>query len=163
MSETMTQLDPILEIANFTRMTGSFFAKDLNALSDEAYLEKKAETCRTMQDIVAECVTINQYMVAELNGETFPEFGEATAANMEAVKTRAAGMELIASTANALADATLANRDKMGNMTMAPWKEEITLFMMLTITAAHMMYHDGQVTYLQQLCGDDKMHWFDEA
>lgn len=163
MSETMTQLDPILEIANFTRMTGSFFAKDLNALSDDAYIEKKAETCRTMQDIVAECVTINQYMVAELNGETFPEFGEATAANMEAVKTRAAGMELIASTANALADATLTNRDKMGNMTMAPWKEEITLFMMLTITAAHMMYHDGQVTYLQQLCGDDKMHWFDEA
>jgi uncharacterized damage-inducible protein DinB len=159
----MTQLDPILEIANFTRMTGSFFAKDLNALSDEAYLEKKAETCRTMQDIVAECVTINQYMVAELNGETFPEFGEATAANMEAVKTRAAGMELIASTANALADATLTNRDKMGNMTMAPWKEEITLFMMLTITAANMMYHDGQVTYLQQLGGDDKMHWFDEA
>jgi uncharacterized damage-inducible protein DinB len=48
-------------------------------------------------------------------------------------------------------------------MTMAPWKEEVTMFMMLTITAAHMMYHDGQVTYLQQLCGDEKMHWFDEA
>jgi hypothetical protein len=163
MSETMTQLDPILEIATFTRMTGSFFAKDLKALTEEAYLTPREEKCRTMQDVVAECITINQYMIAQLQGDTFPEFGEATAANMEAVKTRAAGMELIASTANALADATLANRDKMGNMTMAPWKEEITLFMMLTITAAHMMYHDGQVTYLQQLCGDDKMHWFDEA
>lgn len=159
----MTQLDPILEISTFTRMAASFFAKDLKAISDEAYLTKRADTCRTIQDVVAEVITINQYMVAQLNGETFPDWAEAQAANMEVVNTREKAMSSMIETGNALADATLTHRNKMGDMTMAPWKEEVTMFMMVTITAGHMMYHDGQVTYLQQLCGDEGMHWFDEA
>ena len=42
---------------------------------------------------------------------------------------------------------------------MAPWGMEVTKAHMCSWAALHIMYHDGQLNFVQVLNGDTEVHW----
>lgn len=163
MSETATQLNVAEELANWTRRVAGMYVKDLKAISDEVYTKCQGGTCRTMQEVTAECAGFNMMVTAMIKGEAVPEFSdEQRAAFTASLDTRDKGAKAIESSANAMADAMASNGHRMGEVVTAPWGEAMNIFNISVLSANHMLYHDGQLNFVQSLNCDDKMHWFDE-
>ncbi|HMS54656.1 MAG TPA: DinB family protein [Fimbriimonadaceae bacterium] len=163
MSETLIQFNFAQELANWTRRVAGMYVKDLHALSDQAYTQCQGGTCRTMQDVTAECAGFNMMVTAMIKGDAVPEFSDEQRASYTAsLGTREKGAKAIETTANAMADAMASNGHRMGEMVTAPWGETMNVFNLAVLSSNHMLYHDGQLNFVQSLNGDDKMHWFDE-
>ncbi len=47
----------------------------------------------------------------------------------------------------------------LGDTSDEPLGRPMSLFAVAELPAMHMMYHDGQLTYLQTLHGDTENHW----
>ncbi len=162
MSTPTQEIDAVASVANWTRRLGGMYANDLKALSDEAFTTSAGAKARTAQDFTSEVMDMNAYVQGLLTGEGWneptPEEKEAKVKSL----TREAAMGAIVASCNALADAMEANRHKMAETTKATWGEEMSLFAFSNLAANHIMYHDGQVTFIQSLHGDAEMHWFDQ-
>lgn len=156
------EIDVAAELAGTARRVAAMYNKDLRALSSDAYTQCQGGKCRTMQDVTAEVAGFN-YMVGSLiQGKDMPSWTDQDKADFIAsLNTTEKGMAEIEKSANFLADAILENQSKLAEITQAPWGEECSYYQMALFSALHMMYHDGQITYVQSFNGDDQMHWFD--
>lgn len=139
------------------------YAKDLRALTDEAYQQPCGGKARTMQEVTAEVAGYNMMVAGILAGQA-PQMpsDDQRAAFTASLASREKGIEAVVSSSNMLADAILAAGDRLGTMTAAPWGEEMSLYQMANIAANHILYHDGQLNVVQSLHGDPAMHWFDD-
>lgn len=163
MSDTITRIDAAKELASWTRRLGGMYAKDLKAISDEAYTQNCGGCARTVHDFTAECVGITNLIAQVVRGETPSQQGEEIAAEFkESLNTREKGIQGILASSEALASAIEQNTDKLGNMTQAPWGEPLSVYNLANIGANHIMYHDGQLNYIQSINGDGAVHWMDE-
>jgi hypothetical protein len=155
-------IDAAAELAAWTRRCASMYAKDLRALSDEAYQKPCGEKARSMQEVTAEVAGYNMMVAGILQGNA-PQMptDEQRAAYTASLDTREKGVDAVLASANAMADAILAAGDRLETITTAPWGEEMSLFVMANIAANHILYHDGQLNIVQCLHGDPAMHWFD--
>lgn len=163
MSDTMTRIDALQELAGWTRRLGGMYMKDLNALSDEAYVTSPGGAARAPYAFTAEVTGICGIATAMINGVT-PEMPseEAIAAASEPFKSKAFALEAFEKSVNALADAVSSSTDEaMSKMVTAPWGEPMSLFQFASITANHIWYHDGQLNVVQALHGDGAIHWMD--
>lgn len=159
---TATALDPIVDLANFARQSASFYAKDLLALSQEAFQTPCGDCTRTMQDVSAEVCDFNFYATAVLKGEAPSQRSdEDRSAFIASLSSPEVAGNMVVSSANDLADQLVASRESLGEMTRTPWGADISKFMLALIAINHIMYHDGQITFVQSLNGDKEMHWFD--
>ena len=155
-------LNPVAELAGSIRESGKFYANDLRALPATAYGTSFAEKARSPQSFTTEVVVINRMVAAQLRGEEFPWPDPEAYAEIEgSMSSPDAGVAALLSSSDELAAAVEANPSRLADKTMAPWNVEVTFWYMANLSASHMMYHDGQLTYLQSIHGDDKMHWFD--
>ncbi len=163
MSATDTTINAAQELANWCRRVTGMYAKDLKALSQEAYDRPFGEKTRTAHDITAEVSGLNMVMVSIING-TFSGMpsDDAQAGHKAAVSTLHDATQAILASGEALASAIESGGDRLTGMTQAPWGETMTVFQLATVAVNHILYHDGQLNYLQALHGDDAMHWFDE-
>lgn len=157
-------IDAASELAAWTRRVASMYAKDLRALSDEAYQKPVGEKVRSMQDVTAEVTGFNMMVAKHIGGEEIAmPSDEDRAAFTASLADRAKGIEMILASGEMLASAIeSAGPDRLASMTQAPWGEPMSYYLMANLTANHMLYHDGQVNIVQCLHGDDAMHWFDE-
>lgn len=157
-------IDAATELAAWTRRVASMYAKDLRALSDEAYQKPVGEKVRSMQDVTAEVSGYNMMVATHIRGEAIaPPTDEERAAYTASLADRAKGVEMILTSAEMLASAVeSAGADRLASMTQAPWGEPMSYYFMANLTANHMLYHDGQVNIVQCIHGDDAFHWFDK-
>ena len=75
--------------------------------------------------------------------------------------TREKGIRAVQEGGEALAAALTTAGDRLGETVQAPWGEQLSLYQLSQVAANHILYHDGQLNYLQALKGDGDMHWFD--
>ena len=160
---TITESNPATGLASWIRRVSGMYSKDLKALNEDAYTKSAGGKCRTLQDITAEVSGFN-FTVADLitgkatewKSEDVPEEYAAS------LSTIAAGEEAIRKSGDAIASALESHPQRLGETVVTPWGETMSLFDLANLSGSHIMYHDGQLNFVQSLNGDDKMHWFDE-
>ncbi len=129
------------------------WAKDLAAHTGDL-TTKAAPTARSIADIAYETIFVNRAFVARLKGapaEPMDGFPECPRELRSAEALSAAMTESAHAIVAAIGDPErmIARRD--GSQT--------TAFEVAGFAATHMMYHLGQVNYVQTVEGDPVIHW----
>jgi len=159
---TTTTLDAPAEVAAFIRNSAGLYGRDLDAISDEDYTKPMGGQCRTAHEFTVEIVGFNRHIANQLRGiEAVPLTDEQKAERSAKLSDRAAGKAAVIESADELAQAVVDHPENLSKETMAPWKAPMSLFTLVLIGMSHIMYHDGQLNFLQSFRGDDQMHWFD--
>lgn len=143
----------------------SFFLKDLATLSDEQLMEKPNGCARRPMDFSYELVEVNNGICRMLKQEPADESraegekdGIWTAAPQgytreQLVKDFEASMDAIIDVVN--------NSTEEQLLTKIPtWFGEQPMFSFAAFAGTHVMYHNAQLSYVAQLGGDMKNHWF---
>jgi hypothetical protein len=116
---------------------------------------------RSVADFTAECIAFNLAVADAVNGGEArfhtPEEEQAARAKYS---DRSALQEGIKSSAKTLIEAIDSKgEESLAREVMAPWGEPTTVGRLVHASASHVIYHDGQLNYIQTLFGDDKNHW----
>ncbi|MFZ4506506.1 MAG: hypothetical protein ACOYON_02270 [Fimbriimonas sp.] len=159
----MSEINAAKELATWTRRVCQMYGKDLKAISNECYVANHGGVSRTVQDFTAEVAGMNMAMAGLVSGAGFVRpSDEESAAFKASLDTAEAGAAAVVASGEALASAIeSASPEKLSEMTQAPWGEPMSIYALANIAANHVMYHDGQLTYVQCLNNDPEMHWFD--
>lgn len=164
MSTIATRPTVQANLANQIRRYSQMFNIDLNHIPEDEYTVSKGGKARTIQAIVAEVVGLNK-MVAEIlkgDGAGPMPSDEERAAFEAAFATRADCQTAITESAEALARILEKTRDEdLAKTEMAPWGMPMTYLEWSNIAVVHVMYHDGQLNFIQSLNGDDQIHWME--
>ncbi len=163
MSNTLTEVNAIAELASFARQISGMYVKDLKALSQEAYSKPFNENCRSVQDFTAEIIGMNRMVCTVLRGETPPERDEAATAEFaKSLSTVELAINALKPSIETLAATIESSADRMSNPYTAPWGQDMNYFQLANIAVSHIMYHDGQINFIQSLHGDQVVHWMEE-
>jgi hypothetical protein len=133
------------------------------ATPDDKKHWRPEEKCRTMHEVTAECVQAFGWAVGAIKNRGMNTYDEEqSAADMEAITRIFAG-----GVAEAFTPAVEAWKETMGGMTQADLDTKVDMFMpgwqeTLQSNAYYpvwnLIYHYGQVSYIQTLYGDQNMH-----
>lgn len=139
----------------------TMFRQDLDALPEEAFTQGFGGTTRTVADIVTEVNDVNDYFGAKLRGEEPPAW------NLDDGWVRAPeGFNKKADVIAAFVQST----DRLKS-TVAGFSAEVldspipgdtngrTYYSRVSFLVSHLMYHSGQLNYIQTLLGDSEWHW----
>jgi hypothetical protein len=160
----MSALQPIAQLRGFTELAYTVFAKDLKALPDDKLNAGCGESGRAPLHIAAECGLVNQRVAGYLRGEELPrpspEEREALLCSFDTREKALAfleeGTQTLLKALEELDENTLGDVDEKFFEGMP-----MSRFSVAQLPAVHMMYHDGQLNYIQTLYGDKQMHWRD--
>lgn len=140
----------------------AFYAKDLSALSQEQFDQNYGGATRSPRSFSAEVALLTEKTVGLVKGgEPIGPDPEGMKAREEQLSTPALAGEAIVSAAAELGKAVLAASDEdLAREIMMPWGQPMSVYALAHLTATHIMYHDGQLNYVQAINGDAEMHWF---
>lgn len=163
MSDVATKVDAKAELANWTRRLTGMFAADLKAIAESSYTICPGGKCRTVAEFTSEVVGFNFMVSNLLKGQPAPmPSDEERAAFASKFTTTDFCVQSIKDSGEALASAIeAATEESMAEPVTMPWGETMSKWAMANLTANHILYHDGQLNYIQSLNGDAEMHWFD--
>ncbi|MCO5295516.1 MAG: DinB family protein [Fimbriimonadaceae bacterium] len=132
------------------------FRNDLEAMPDGSLGTSPGGVARTPLDITYEIVVVNRALAMHLRGEQAPEFefGKWHHAPDDFATLETALAELDASTHEVLEAFKAIPEDRL-DVKRGPMSAIGTA----SLVATHLMYHDGQLNYLQSMHGDDQVHW----
>ncbi len=140
------------------------YAADLAHLSDDHLHQVPMGAARTIASFTAEVAGFNRLVAAVVRGEeaAMPD-PEAVEAFVQSINSIAKAQELVKSSANEICEALASSGAEaaLADVT-APWGEPTTKINLASMAASHMMYHDGQINYIQSLHGDAVNHWFED-
>lgn len=157
----MSTLQPKVHLRAITERASRLLANDLNALPKEKQNARPDGCARAPLHIVAECAAVNNMIARLLKGEAFqrpsPEEREAFLKSFDTAEKAVSFLEQ--ETQTLLAAFETLDESTLGEETDSPLGRPMTRFAIAELPAVHMMYHDGQLNYIQTLYGDDKMHW----
>lgn len=139
----------------------SRLVNDLKALPAEKAVVSPGGCARTAVNIAAECGAINGFVAR------FLKTGEATRPTPEERQAFLATFDTVEKALNFLETETQAllsvigalDAETLGAEETALFGRPMSRFAIAELPAMHMSYHDGQLTYIQSLHGDDKNHW----
>ena len=140
-----------------------FYLCDLKASSAELLASKPGGAHRSPADFSYESALLTKMMAMRLRGEEPPAMdpsqGYPTAPeNCRTSEALAAEMQAAIGEVMAALD----NLDDEGlNATFEMWGRTWTKREMGSLVAMHLMYHDGQLNYVQTAHGDLAVHWAD--
>jgi hypothetical protein len=161
MSQTTTQFDLKQNLIERIEQSAQLLENDLKHIPAEKLNVSPMGCAKTPLAIVAECGGLNQ-LAAEIIRGGSPEMpGDDELKGMmaqfddldKAIKFLHRGTRELVSALQELDD------ERLHEEAFAPWGEPTTFFRFANLCTIHMMYHDGQMNYIQCLYGDDKMHW----
>ncbi|MCX6380148.1 MAG: hypothetical protein NT023_11855 [Armatimonadetes bacterium] len=133
----MSELDPKAHLKGMLARIKGLVANDLNAIPVEKRNVSPGGAGRTPLNIVAECAHVNQRCSQYLKTLVPPD--------------RLSPEER---------EAHLNSDDaKWGETTEFPFGRPMTLFGIAELPSVHLMYHDGQLNYIQTLYDDTEVHW----
>jgi hypothetical protein len=156
----MSALDIKAHLRDTTQRAHRLLTNDLKAIAADQVNACPGGCARPALNIVAECAAINGVIATILAGEEYqrptPEEREKFLASFDTVEKALAFLDqetqrLLAAFEN-LDESTL-------NDSMQQLGRPMTRMMIAELPGWHMMYHDGQLNYIQTLHGDSEMHW----
>jgi hypothetical protein len=156
----MTALNPRAHLRASTERMHSQLVNDLNALPEDKAGVSPGGVARPAIEFVVECGGLNMMVSTLLTGGEFkrrtPEERKAFYATFTTREQALAFLDQ--QTQGLLTTLDGLDENTLGDMIDGPIGP-MTRFALAQLPAMHMMYHDGQLNYLQALHGDDKMHW----
>jgi hypothetical protein len=159
----MSSFDPIAHLKEFARGAANLLSSDLKAISAAQQDACPGGSARPALDVVAECAMVNGRVAHFiLHGEAPPrpssEEREALLASYDSQQKALAFLE--GETAKLVGALDGLDAARLGETTDEIFfGRPMTLFQIAEMPAVHMMYHDGQLNYIQALHGDTEMHW----
>ncbi|MBS1724693.1 MAG: DinB family protein [Armatimonadetes bacterium] len=145
---------------NVLKRTVKLFTQDLEALPEEAYTKSFGANARTVADLVYEVDQVNDHIVSTVLGENPPDWSfegwVRAPEDFQSKEAVIAGFK--ASTDRAIAMAEGLSEDQMSDKVVTEWGET-TKYERCRFMATHMMYHSGQLNFIQTLLGDTEWHW----
>lgn len=161
MSTTATGFNLKQYLIDNVQMMTSTYVADLGFIPEDKQGAVPMGKARTAVEFTAECAGFN-FFVAGLcaKGKASSMTPDERKAYMESIDTGAKAIEALNKSALVLtsAIAELSDDDLMQEVTM-PWGSVVPLYKAISMSYGHMMYHCGQVNYIQSLFGDDANHW----
>lgn len=140
------------------------YAADLAHLSNDHLHQVPMGAARTIASFTAEVAGFNRLVAAILRGEpaSMPD-PETVDAFVQSIDSIGKAQELVKSSANEICEALASvGAEAAQAEVLAPWGEPTTKINLASMAASHMMYHDGQINYIQSLHGDAVNHWFED-
>lgn len=138
----------------------SAYILDLEALTEAELVAPVKGTARTPFDFTYEVIVVNNRFAERLRGEdpgAWP-FGEGWAVAPPEYRNKPRALEDFQSSMEAV-------RQALGDdlyRTISTPSGNTTPYELGLFCALHVMYHDAQLNYIQELSGDMKMHWTEE-
>ena len=134
---------------------------DFKALPGEAQSKSHGGCARTPLNFLAECASLNTFIAGILTtGDGKRLTDEEEAALYAAVNTSEKALAMLEESVTKLKAAYQAlDENTLGDMTDKPFGRPMQKYGPASLPISHMMYHDGQLNFLQTLHGDDKIHW----
>lgn len=163
MSEVAEKLDAKGTLATWCRQVAKMYGQDLAAIPEDSYTQSPGGKARTVSDFTSEVVGFNR-LVAEIlrGGAPAMRSEEEREAFKRSFTTTSFCQEQVSASADELADAIEQCPDeRLASVVTAPWGDSMPALTLATIAVNHILYHDGQLNYIQSLNGDGEMHWFD--
>lgn len=135
--------------------------KDLNALPEDSAAACPGGVARPAIELIVECAGVNGTIAGVLTtGEFNRPTPEQRKAYYASITTREAALaELEQKTHVLLAAIDAMDENTLGEMLPGVFGSPMTRFALAEVPFMHMMYHDGQLNYIQSLHGDSEMHW----
>ena len=158
----MSELDPKTHLKGMLARIKGLVANDLNAIPVEKRNVSPGGAGRTPLNIVAECAHVNQRCSQYLKTLVPPDrlSPEEREAHLNSFDTAEKALAYLEETAAELAEAIDGFDDaKWGETTEFPFGRPMTLFGIAELPSVHLMYHDGQLNYIQTLYDDTEVHW----
>lgn len=148
--------------AGWVMSCADFFAKDLAALTDEQYNNTYGGVTRSPRNIATEVAVLTSGTVKIVQGGDMAMPGDEVMKSTEAeLDTPAKAGHAVKLAAVELAKAVKAASDEdLAREITMPWGQAFSAYALAHLTATHIMYHDGQINYVQAINGDAEMHWF---
>lgn len=159
----MPALNPIHHLQEFTKQAHHFMTKDLQALPEDKQNACPGGCARTPLNVIAECAMVHR-MVGDFlrtgKAERIP--AEERDAHLNSFDTMEKALAYLdRETQYLLGVLETLDENTLGDVSEEPLGFPMTRFGLAQLPAMHMMYHDGQLNYIQSLYGDDKVHWRD--
>jgi len=153
-------VDLKVHLREATTRAHRLLTNDLKALDHTTCLQCPSEKARSAVHIVAECASVNG-MIA-----TYLETGELNRPSLEEREAHLSSFHTPEKVLDYLDHEThrlLGAFEKLDPATLNESCNVIgrpmTRFALAELPASHMMYHDGQLNYIQTLYGDTEIHW----
>ncbi|MDI9639454.1 DinB family protein [Kamptonema cortianum] len=140
--------------------SSKYLLKDIEAMTPEQLASSPAGSARPPFDFVYEIVVVNQRIADRLNGkDPGPWTAEGWIVCPDEWKDKGKLSEAIKDTSAQIVaglegkdDSQLTEKFKVG-------ENETCFADMAGLAAVHMMYHGGQLNYVQSMNGDMEVHW----
>ncbi len=160
MADTLSQHPALNDIAQRTKSAAGLFATDLKHMSHETLALSPGGKARTGYDIAYEVIGLHRLICDVAAGRTpkpMPDGWVTAPSEFKDVNT--AIHEFESSVEQLLAFMATATDELLGKVSPTPFGE-MPLMGLCQIVPIHLMYHSGQLNYIQTLQGDDQFHWF---
>lgn len=140
-------------------MVAALYAKDLEAMTGEMLAFKSGKS-RSGFDLTYEVVALHRLVIAGATGTTLPRSrpeGWMTAPESYASKEVAIA-DFKASIEELMEAVRGASPERLDAIVESPLGP-LPVSRLVGIVPMHIMYHSGQLNYIQTLHGDDELHW----
>lgn len=159
MSTTTISIDPKTTLLDSVRRIGGMYANDLSFVPSDKVAGCPMGSARSPLDFTAEVAGFNYYVASTLKGNSAktPEEREAFQKSIDSLEKARQALD---SSVETLADA-ISSLDEEGltREVSTPWGDTVSAYRLANMCVMHMMYHDGQINYIQTLYGDCENHW----
>jgi uncharacterized damage-inducible protein DinB len=145
----------IRDVAKQVTMSGAeTLCKDTTYIPEEKLAWRPMEHGKSAEMILAEIARSNYEIAAAIRGQSPKEI---VIGDFVALK------DCVMESAREVCKAidSLSDADLEGTITM-PWGGMFAASEAILLPANHMVYHDGQINYIQLLLGDTRFHWAGE-
>jgi hypothetical protein len=144
-----------------TERAHRLLSNDIKAIAEDKNNVCPGGCARPALNIVAECAAINGMVAGFFRTGEFtrltPEQREKHLSTFDTVEKALSYLDQ--ETARLQEVLASLDVDTLGDTTEKFFGRTMTLFQIAELPSTHMMYHDGQLNYIQTLHGDSEMHW----
>lgn len=157
----MSSLQPKEHLRGFALRVKQLLVNDLTAISAEKRNECLGGCARSALNMVAECAALNGAIAHYLQtGEMKRLPPDEREAFLNSFDTLEKTLAFLDERTDKLLEAYAAlDESTLGEMSDQPFGRPMSRFAVAELPAMHMMYHDGQLNYIQTLHGDSEIHW----
>ncbi len=156
----MPDLDLKVQLRDATQRAHRLLSNDLKAIEADKTNICPGGCARTALNIVAECASVNGMVATVLaGGEYNRPSAEERDAFLNSFDTVEKTLVYLDKETERLLEAIASTDESTFGDEMSPFGRPMNRFGVAGLPSWHMMYHDGQLNYIQSLHGDGEMHW----
>jgi uncharacterized damage-inducible protein DinB len=140
---------------------GKSYGSDFAHIPADKQVTTPMGVARPASEFTAECASFNRFVAKMVRGQEVPQLtDEQRKAYYASFDTGDKAIaEFNASVEDLSAALTAASDEDLSKEITMPWGDQSPLWAAVHMAASHMMYHQGQINYIQALYGDGESHW----